>query len=400
MKRPFIVLLAAIAIDSIGVGLIFPILPSLVRDVAGPGDSSILFGVIIAIYALMQFIFSPLLGALSDRYGRRPVLLVSIAGAAIDYLVMAFSPWFAVLLIGRIISGITGANMAVATAYIADITPEDERAGRFGQMSAAFGVGFIIGPVIGGLLGAWWLRSPFLAGALLNAINFTLALFILPETRKPAAGAKMDWKALNPFAPLKWAFGFRALIPLMALFFLYNAIGNVPGTIWVLYGHDKFGWDTFTVGLSLAMFGAFLVLSQAFLTGPLTKWLGATRTLFVGLGCDMLAFILIAFANQGWMAFALAPLFSLGGVGMPALQSLLSNEVDGERQGELQGVLASIASLTTIIGPLIGTGIYAATTDIWLGTVWIVGAALYLFMVPILLTRLRNARAAEAAATT
>lgn len=399
MNRPFLVLLAAIAIDSIGIGLIFPILPGLVREVAGPADSSVLFGVIIAVYALMQFVCSPLLGMLSDRFGRRPVMLISIAGAAIDYLVMAFSPWFAVLLIGRIISGITGANMAVATAYIADITPEEKRAGRFGQMSAAFGVGFIVGPVIGGLLGAWWLRSPFLAAALLNAINFSLALFVLPESRKVTGSSKLDWSALNPFAPLRWAFSFRALIPLLALFFLLNAIGNVPGTIWVLYGHDKFGWDTFTIGLSLAVFGAFLVLSQAFLVGPLTKWLGENRTLLVGLACDTAAFVLIALATQGWMAFALAPLFSLGGVGQPALQSLLSAGVDADRQGQLQGVLASLVSLTTIIGPLLGTGIYAATVGVWPGTVWIVGAICYLLTVPLLLGRLRNARAAEAAAT-
>ena len=399
MNRAFAILLAAVTIDSIGIGLIFPILPSLIREVAGPADSSLLFGVIIAVYALMQFVCAPLLGALSDRYGRRPLMLASIAGAAVDYLIMAFSPWFAVLLIGRIVSGVTGANMAVATAYIADITPEDERAGRFGKMSAAFGVGFIIGPVIGGLLGAWWLRSPFLAGAILNAINFSLALFVLPESRKPAAGAKLDWKSLNPFAPLKWALSFRALIPLLALFFLLNAIGNVPGTIWVLYGQGKFGWDTFTVGLSLAVFGAFLVLSQAFLVGPLTKRIGETRTLFVGLACDMLACILIAFANQGWMAFVLAPLFSLGGVGQPALQSLLSAEVDADRQGQLQGVLACLTSLTTIIGPLAGTAIYAATAGVWLGTVWILGAALYLLIVPILLARLRGDRRLREATT-
>ena len=400
MNRAFAILLAAVTIDSIGIGLIFPILPGLIREVAGPTDSALLFGVIMAVYALMQFICSPILGALSDRFGRRPLMLLSVAGSAIDYLIMTFSPWFAVLVIGRMISGITGANMAVATAYIADITPEDKRAGRFGMVSAAFGVGFIVGPVIGGLLGAWWLRSPFLVGAALNAINFALALFVLPESRKPTAGAKLEWSALNPFAPLRWAFSFRVLIPLLALFFLFNVIGNVPATIWVLYGHDKFGWDTLTVGLSLAVFGACLVLSQALLVGPLTKWLGETRTLFVGLICDTLAYVLIAFANRGWMAFALAPLFSLGGVGQPALQSLLSAEVDADRQGELQGVLASLTSLAAIIGPLAGTSIYAATGGIWLGTVWIVGAACYLLVVPVLLARLRHDRQLSAAEAT
>jgi DHA1 family tetracycline resistance protein-like MFS transporter len=319
------------------------------------------------------------------------VLLVSIAGAAIDYLIMAFSPFFWVLLVGRIISGITGANMAVATAYIADITPEGERARRFGYVAAGFGVGFIIGPALGGLLGEWWLRAPFLAAAVLNAANFLLACFVLPESRK-ATTTKLELAALNPLAPLRWAFGFRALIPLIALYFLYNVIGNIPGTIWVLYGQAKFQWDALTVGLSLAVFGLFQALSQAFLTGPLTARLGATRTLIVGMVCDMTAFTLVAFATQGWMAFVLAPLFALGGVGMPALQSLLSNEVDGDKQGELQGVLASVTSLTTIIGPLIGTALYAATYAVWPGTVWIVGVLLYLLMIPILAARLRNRR--------
>lgn len=389
MNKPLVVILTAVTLDSIGIGLIFPILPSLLRDVTGSGDVSLLYGVILALYAFMQFVFSPVLGALSDRYGRRPVLLLSLAGAAIDYLIMAFAPIFAVLLIGRAISGITSANMSVAAAYITDITPEEQRARRFGYMSACFGIGFIIGPVAGGLLGQYWLRSPFLLAAVLNGVNLLLALFVLPESRV-TRGAPLKLSALNPLGPMRWAFGLTALLPLIGIFFVFGLVGNIPGTIWVLYGQDKFGWDALTVGLSLAVFGVCHAGSQAFLTGPLTARIGEWPTLIVGMTFDGLAFVLVGLATQGWMPFALAPLFALGGVGVPALQSLMSRQVSADRQGELQGVIASVTSLTAIIGPLVGTAVYSATRETAIGAVWFVGAAIYCLTIPILASRRRQ----------
>ncbi len=397
MNKSLVVILAAVTLDSVGIGLIFPILPALLREVTGSGEISLLYGVILALYAFMQFIFSPVLGALSDRFGRRPVLLLSLTGAAIDYLIMAFAPVFWVLLVGRAISGITSANMAVASAYIADITPEDRRAQRFGYLSACFGIGFIIGPVAGGLLGEYWLRAPFLLAAVLNGANLLVALFLLPESRPGGAG-RLELSALNPLGPMRWAFGFAALVPLLGIFFVFALVGNIPGTIWVLYGQDKFGWDALTVGLSLAVFGVCHAGSQAFLTGPLTARLGEWRTLILGMAFDALAFVLVGLATQGWMPFALAPLFALGGVGMPALQSLMSRQVGDDRQGELQGVMASVTSLTAIIGPLVGTAVYAATRDIWIASVWFLGAALYLVTVPVLLQHRRARKAVAAAA--
>src|SRR5215217_6300454 len=196
-------------LDAIGIGLIFPILPALLRDVGHTDDISILLGIMLALYSACQFLFSPILGVLSDRFGRRPILLLSLAGAAIDYLVMAFAPELWLLVIGRAIAGLTSANLAVATAYITDISSEDERAKRFGYFHAMFGIGFIIGPVLGGILGDYWVRAPFLAAALLNAVNFSLALFVLPESRPGLRDAKFEWKALNPFIPLKWALTFK-----------------------------------------------------------------------------------------------------------------------------------------------------------------------------------------------
>src|SRR5688500_12445309 len=197
MNKPLIVILAAVMLDAVGIGLIFPILPALLRDVGHITEVATLLGLMLALYSAMQFLFSPVLGVLSDRYGRRPVLLVSLAGAAIDYLVMAFAPELWLLVLGRAIAGVTSANMAVATAYITDISAEDERAKRFGYFHAMVGIGFIIGPVIGGILGDIWVRAPFLVAAGLNAVNFALALFVLPESRKGDSSAKFDFKTLN-----------------------------------------------------------------------------------------------------------------------------------------------------------------------------------------------------------
>jgi len=397
MNRSIFVIILVIALNAIGIGLIFPILPSLLQELTGSAEISTTYGLVLAAYAAMQFLFSPILGLLSDRFGRRPVLLLSLGGAAIDYLIMAFAPSLAVLVIGRLIAGITSANMAVASAYIADITEKKDRAQRFGWMSAAFGIGFIVGPVIGGLLSGWFIRAPFLAAAALNAVNLVLALLVLKESRTPSR-EPLDLKALNPFAPLRWAFSFPALAPLIAMFLIFAINGDIPGTIWVLYGAEKFGWDQLTMGASLAVFGLFAALTQAFLTGPVTRRLGEQRTIIVAIAADCIAFVAIALATAGWVPFLLAPLFALGGIGHPALQSLMSAQVGENRQGELQGVLASAASLTSIAGPLLGTTVYFLTKSAFIGTVWLVGAALYLLSIPVLAWVAARKRATPATA--
>jgi len=324
------------------------------------------------------------LGALSDRFGRRPVLLVSLAGAAADYVFMAVAPSLAWLFVGRAIAGVTGANMAVAQAYIADVTPEDQRTRRFGLFSAAFGVGFIVGPVLGGLLGGVWVRSPFIAAAALNGLNFLLALLVLPESHRERGG-KIAWGALNPLASLRWASAFPALLPLMAALVILAVVGEVGGTVWVLYGEQKFSWDPWTIGLSLAGFGLFHALAQALIAGPLAERYGERRALTIGIVADAAAYVLIALATKGWMAFVLLPLFCLGGVGQPALASLLSGQVGEEEQGRLQGVLASLASLASVIGPVVIAQAYFASKAWFPGLVWIAGAALGLMCLPVLL---------------
>ncbi len=386
VNRPLIVILAAVTLDAIGIGLIFPILPRLLEDVTHVGNIAPVVGVMYALYAAMQFIFSPVLGVMSDRFGRRPVLLVSLAGAAADYLLMAFAPELWMLVVGRAIAGITGANMAVATAYITDITPEDQRAQRFGLFHAMFGIGFIIGPVIGGVLGDVWVRAPFLVAAALNGVNFLLAYFVLPESRPGRREARFEWSSLNPLLPLGWAVGLKALLPLIAVFFLLNFSGQMYGTVWALFGQDAFQWNGLWVGLSLGGYGLFHAAVQALLPGPVSRAVGERNALIIGLVCESIGLAFTAIATQGWVVFAVLPLFALGGVGVPALQSLATRQVGEDRQGQLQGVMASIVSLASIFGPLFFAGIYYAARDTWPGLIWLVGVAVYVLALPLILS--------------
>ena len=385
-KLAFPLILGTVMLDVAGMGLVMPIIPRLLREVGHTGDLGWRFGAFLGLYALMQFLCSPVLGAISDKVGRRPVLLVSLAGAVIDYVFMAFAPSLAWLFVGRAIAGVTGANMAVAQAYLADITPEAQRARRFGIFSAMFGVGFILGPMLGGFLGGIWVRGPFLAAAALNGLNLLMALFVLPESHKTRGGA-FDRKALNPFAALRWATAFPALLPLLAAFVILSIVGSVGGTIWVLYGEDKFAWDPWTIGFSLAGFGLFMALTQGLVAGPLAERVGERRAITIGILCDAFAYVAIALATKGWMAFALLPMFCLGGVGQPSIQSLLSRQVDEAQQGRLQGVLASLASLASIIGPVVIAQAYFASRHWFPGLVWVGGAVLGLLCLPILVSR-------------
>jgi DHA1 family tetracycline resistance protein-like MFS transporter len=385
MNKPLIVILAAVMLDAVGIGLIFPILPALLRDVGHLTEVATLLGLMLALYSACQFLFSPVLGVLSDRFGRRPVLLVSLAGAAIDYLIMALAPQLWILVLGRAISGITSANIAVATAYITDISTEEERAKRFGLFHAMFGIGFIIGPVLGGFLGDLWVRAPFIAAALLNGVNFALALFVLPESRAGQKDAKFDLDALNPFKPLRWALTFTALIPMMAIFVIMNFVGTMYGTIWALFSEDSFQWNGMMIGLSLGAFGAFHAGAQAFLTGPAVAKLGERWALVVGMACELTALLILGIATQGWVLFALAPLFALGGIGMPALQSLTTSQVGPDKQGQLQGVLASLVSLASVFGPVFFSFSYYAVQGTWPGLIWMIGAVIYLLALPLML---------------
>jgi DHA1 family tetracycline resistance protein-like MFS transporter len=382
-RKPLVVVLGIVLLDSVGIGLVLPFLPNLLRSVLHIDDLRWHYGVFLSLYALLQFLCAPILGALSDRYGRRPVIVFSLAGAVVNYVFMALAPSFAWLLVGRAIGGLTAANASVAAAYLTDITPESGRARSFGYLSASFGVGFIIGPVVGGLLGGWSLRAPFIAAAILNALNLVAALLFLKEThgREPRP---LDRSVFHPLAPLRWAFRFPALLSLLAAYAVMALIGEVGGTIWVLYGQDKFQWDSLAVGISLAGFGLFHALAQAFVAGPVSERWGERNALIIGILCDSVAYVAIAFATTGWVAFTLYPLFCLGGIGTPALQSLLSAQADENNQGQLQGVLTSVTSLASVIGPFVISEAYFASRGVFPGLVWILGAALYVLCLPVL----------------
>ena len=385
MRGGLPIVMVIVTLDAMGIGLALPIIPALLRELGHSGELGWRFGAFLSIYALMQFLFSPVLGTLSDRIGRRPVLLASVAGSAIDYAFMTFAPTLWLLFVGRAIAGVSGASMAVAQAYVADVTPEDQRARRFGQLGACFGLGFIAGPALGGLLGGVWVRAPFLAAAGLSLFALLLAALALPEPGRPRDERKAEPIPLNPFAALAWITRLPRLLPLLATFVAFGLIGEIAGTIWVLYGEDRFGWDSRTIGLSLALFGLLHALAQAFLVGPVVARRGERAALLLGMASDATAYLLIALATRGWMAFLLMPLFCLGGLGAPALQSLLTARVDAEHQGRLQGVLASMTSLASIFGPLLTSVLYFASRDAIPGLVWMVGAGLYLLCLPFVL---------------
>ena len=386
MNRALTVILMTLLLDAVGMSLVFPILPGLLRELAGAEATSHHYGALLAVYAAMQFLFSPVLGALSDRFGRRPVLLVSLAGAAADYLLMAMAPNLAWLYVGRLLSGITGASMAVGTAYITDVSPEADRAKRYGQMGAAMGLGFVVGPLIGGALGEWSLRAPFVGAAVMNALNLALAWVALPESNQHRT-ARLDASKFNPFSALHRLQGRAPLLPLVGVFAVIVGVSQVPGSLWILYGQARYDWSAWVAGLSLACYGGLHAVSQAFVTGPLVSRLGERRALLAGMAADGLGFVGMGFATAGWMPFALLPLFAAGGLTLPALQAMLARQVDEQRQGELQGLLASLTSLLGIGGPLVVTAAFAATQLSWPGSVWLAAAGVYLLALPLLLSR-------------
>ncbi|PDS77659.1 TCR/Tet family MFS transporter [Rhizobium sp. L43] len=384
MTRSLIVIFTAIVLDAVGIGLIFPILPSLLQDITHAENVAPTIGTLTALYAVMQFIFAPVLGALSDRLGRRPVLLISLAGAAVNYLFLAFAPNLLLLFVGRAIAGLTSANISVATAYITDISPEETRARRFGLFNAMFGLGFIIGPVLGGVLGDHWLRLPFIAAAALNGANLLLAFFILPESR-PGSREKIALSTLNPLKPLRAVLEVKSLLPVIILFFIFSATGEAYGTCWALWGSEAFHWSGLSIGLSLGAFGICQTLAQAFLPGPAVKLFGERGAILVGVAGVSIALTVMAFADRSWMIFAIMPVFTLGGIGVPALQSLATRQVDEKGHGQFQGVLASAVSLASIVAPLGFSSVYFLVRQQWPGAIWLSVVAVYATAVPLVL---------------
>lgn len=353
-----------ILLDAIGIGVIIPILPEVIKRF-GTTEAfvSTYFGYFISVYALMQFIASPLLGSLSDKYGRRPVLLVSLLGSGLDYLLMAFSPSLWILFLGRVLSGLTGANQTVAASYIADISTNDNRAANFGMIGAAFGIGFVLGPALGGIVGSFGHQWPFVLSSVLTLLNFLFGLFVLPESLALEHRREIKLTKLNPIKSLGHTFFKPGLSLFIWIYFLSNLAGQVHPAVWTLYTTYKFHWTSIEVGLSLAAVGIAFGLGQGVTTRMIVPRIGEKNSVKYGTLLLSLSYFLYAIATQGWMMYPIISLMIFCGIAIPSLQSLMSKEVAANEQGQLQGGLISIMSLTSILGPLIYTYLFSHFTQ-------------------------------------
>lgn len=349
-----------VLVDVIGWGLIIPVMPNLISELKHipANETSKYGGWLLSVYALVQFFFAPVLGSLSDKYGRRPVLLISLFGFGIDYLFLAFAPTYEWLFVGRVVAGITGASFTTASAYIADISSAEDRAKNFGLLGAAFGLGFIIGPMIGGHLSGFGTRAPFIAAAILCLLNWLYGFFVLPESLSKENRRSFEWARANAFGSLKQLRKYPAIMGLIvALIFIYLAAHAVQSN-WNYFTKHVFEWSDRTIGNSLAVVGLLVAVVQAGLTRVIVPKIGNERSIYSGLTLYAIGMFLFAFATQGWMMFAFLIPYCLGGIGNPALQASISSQVPANEQGELQGILTGLMSLTSIVGPLLMTNLF------------------------------------------
>ncbi|HRJ30308.1 MAG TPA: TCR/Tet family MFS transporter [Cyclobacteriaceae bacterium] len=370
-------------IDVTGLGIIIPVLPKLIQELShgSLSEAAAYGGWLISVYAIMQFICSPIMGGLSDRFGRRPVLLASLFGFGLDYLFLAFAPTLGWLFVGRVIAGIMGASFTTAGAYIADISTPDKRAQNFGIIGAAFGLGFIIGPVIGGLLGSYGARVPFMVAAALTLLNWLYGLFILPESLSPENRRKFEWRRANPVGTLKSLFRYPVIAGLfVSLAFLYISSHAVQSN-WSYYTIEKFSWDERAIGISLGVVGLVSAVVQGWLIRLIIPKLGQERSVYIGLSLYALGFLLFGLATQGWMMYAITVVYCFGGIAGPALQGIMSGIVPPNEQGELQGGFTSLMSITAIVGPPLMNNLFAyfsgASAPMYLpGAAMLLGAVL------------------------
>ncbi|MBM7066490.1 TCR/Tet family MFS transporter [Actibacterium sp. 188UL27-1] len=383
MKRnlPITFIMITLVIDAMGIGLILPVMPDLLREVDGGdlGDAAIWGGILSTIFAATQFLCGPTLGSLSDRFGRRPVLLISTGVMAVDYLVMALAGSIWVLLLARIVGGVTSATQSTATAFIADISEPHEKTARFGLVGAAFGLGFVLGPIIGGLLAEYGTRAPFYAAAALAAMNMVLGYFVLPETVTDAIRRPFRWRRANPFGAFLHVGKIGGTTRLLILFFLYEFAFIVYPAIWAYFTKEQFGWDPRMVGVSLGSFGIAMAVVQGGLIRVILKKFGQVNTILYGFVFNFFAFFALATVANGTLALILTPLTALGAVVTPALQSMISDKAGKDAQGEMQGVVASVRSIAMILSPLVMTYIFARATD-QDGTFYLPGAPFLLSM--------------------
>jgi DHA1 family tetracycline resistance protein-like MFS transporter len=359
-------ILITVFIDVLGIGIIIPILPELVKEFVGGSTASAgrWFGIIAATYAATQFFFAPVLGSLSDRFGRRPIILIALFGLGVDYVIQGFAPSIGWLFIGRVIAGIMGASFTTANAYIADVSGPEDRARNFGLMGVAFGLGFIFGPALGGFLGEFHIRLPFFGSAALALINWLYGFFVLPESLPLEKRGHFSWKKANPMGSLMVLRTYTLVAQLAVSFVFLGLAQRGLEVVWVLYTSHRFGWDEMTNGLSLALVGIMAILVQGVLVQPFIKQLGERKTIIYGLLVATLAFLGYGMASEGWIMFVVIIFGGLSGVAGPAIQGLIAGTVASHDQGKIQGAITSLMSLTSIFAPLIfATGLFSYFTS-------------------------------------
>ncbi len=366
-------------LDMTGVGIIIPVLPGLITALSGEDlqHAALIGGGLLLAYSAMVFFCAPIIGGLSDRFGRRPVLLITLTAMGIDYFVMAWAPTLLWLFIGRLISGAMGATWAAANSCIADLFPPEERGAKFGLLGGAGAAGFVLGPALGGLLGEYGLRLPFIAAGTLALAGALIGWFRFPETLAPDRRRSFTWSRANPLGTLLQMRKLPLVIGLIAVIFLTNLASQATMTTWAFYLIEKFSWSPFDIGVVTAVYGLLLVAVQGGLTGKAIARFGAVRTATLGFLGGIVAFAILAFANSGPVLYLGVVIGSLGGLTFPAFQGLMSARVDPDAQGELQGAIASALSISALCGPLIMPPVFAAFTD---------GAGLYLPGAPFVLS--------------
>lgn len=365
LSGPFLFILATLLVDAIGVGIVFPIMPDLMDRVGAGSTAEGAFwgGVMMSGYAAAMFLFGPIVGSLSDAFGRRPVLITALVALTIDYVIMALAQTYWVLLVGRVVAGLAGATYITATAYVSDIAKPEERSAAFGMIGAAFGIGFVLGPALGGLASGWHITAPFWIAAGISGLNVLFGLFVLPESLRPENRRPFGRRDLNPFATIAAAFAVPGLaIPLICLF-VFEFANMVYVSIWPYWGREVFGWDGFAIGLTLAAYGVMIAGVQAGALPHLTKRMGEYTTLLLAVAAGVIGLVGFGFTTAAWLVFLFIPISALADMAPPLMTAFAANRVGEDQQGLVQGVIASLSSVAAILAPLLLTRLFEGAVN-------------------------------------
>ncbi len=397
INGPFLFILATLLIDAIGIGIVFPIMPDLMERVGAhsTAEGALLGGILLSAYAAAMFLFGPIIGSLSDAYGRRPVLIAALLTLTLDYVIMAMAETYWLLLVGRVIAGMAGATYITATAYIADIAKPEERGASFGMIGAAFGIGFVLGPALGGLASSIHITAPFWIAAALSGLNVALGIFVLPESLKPENRRPFGKRDLNPFGTIKRAFLIPGLaIPLICIF-VFEFANMVYPTLWAFWGREVFGWDAFTIGLTLSAYGILIAVVQAGVLPQMTRHFGDFKTLVIAIIAAVIGMIGFGLTGAVWAVIVFLPFAAFSDMAPPLMTAFAANCAEDDQQGLVQGVIASLTSISAVAAPLLLTGVFERfvnTDGIYLpGAPFLLTAVLVVVIVPLIL-RLRKHR--------